>query len=181
MRATTTAILLAISLSAVKATIHTTCYKLLDAARRGVFSLQLGPTKDAQLPQEHPGAVSAFTLQTSGRNFKRSDNELERRYDSRNPSFGGRRWTGICGFYDSVNTPGVCLWSGAEQNNPTVSTAGWLTDVELWQETTSKGPGNPTRQYVKVLDAENQAGKIIGGLTWEFDNVYGLSTQQGPV
>ncbi|KAI7954480.1 hypothetical protein MJO28_004880 [Puccinia striiformis f. sp. tritici] len=215
MRATTTAILLAISLSAVKATIHTTCYNFFMQRDGCVFSAAGANQRCPAPPKEHPGAVSAFTLQTSGRNFKRSDNELERRYDSRNPSFAVAGGTGICGFYDSVNTPGVCLWSGAEQNNPTVSTAGWLNGFKTsncGKRVYVQRTGQPnTRQYVKVLDgcglgdtapipgcldlavtlklfnlfnpteAENQAGKIIGGLTWEFDNVYGLSTQQGPV
>ncbi|KAI9622082.1 hypothetical protein KEM48_007392 [Puccinia striiformis f. sp. tritici PST-130] len=214
MRATTTAILLAISLSAVKATIHTTCYNFFMQQDGCVFSAA-GPAKDAQLPPKNtlvqcqplpckPAAETSSAATTSW--------SADMTPGTRFAVAGG---TGICGFYDSVNTPGVCLWSGAEQNNPTVSTAGWLNGFKTsncGKRVYVQRTGQPnTRQYVKVLDgcglgdtapipgcldlavtlklfnlfnpteAENQAGKIIGGLTWEFDNVYGLSTQQGPV
>ncbi|KAH9457815.1 hypothetical protein Pst134EB_010127 [Puccinia striiformis f. sp. tritici] len=47
--------------------------------------------------------------------------------DSWYQSFAIGGGNGTCGFYDSVNQLG-CLFMerGAEQNNPTIETAGWL-------------------------------------------------------
>ncbi|KNF02418.1 hypothetical protein PSTG_04325 [Puccinia striiformis f. sp. tritici PST-78] len=94
----------------------------------------------------HPGASKA----------KRSVADLERRYVTPKPSFAVGGGTGTCGFYNSTTEAGVCLWNGAEQNNPTIDTAGWLNGAKTsncGKRIYIQRTGKPeTRQYVKVLD-----------------------------
>ncbi|KAH9442685.1 hypothetical protein Pst134EA_031654 [Puccinia striiformis f. sp. tritici] len=215
MRATTSAIFLAISLSAVKATVHTVCYNHFLQKDGCVFSAAAADQRCPAPPKEHPAEVQAFALNSTAQKVKRSVNKLERRYDTTAPSFAIGGGNGTCGFYDSVNQLGVCLWNGAEQNNPTIETAGWLNGAKTsncGKRIYIQRKGQPnTVQFVKVLDGcyfgatspdpgcfdigltiklfnafnptpeEQRDGVIKGGITWDFDNLHGLSPQQAPV
>ncbi|POW20517.1 hypothetical protein PSHT_03412 [Puccinia striiformis] len=234
MRATTSAIFLAISLSAVKATVHTVCYNYFLQKDGCVFSAAAADQRCPAPPKEHPAEVQAFALNTTAQKVKRSVNKLERRYDTTAPSFAIGGGNGTCGFYDSVNQLGVCLWNGAEQNNPTIETAGWLNGAKTSNcgkriYIQRKGQPNTvnssrcstavtseprllirvvltlvllkrklsfhvvTRPWALLKPTNSPLGQLFnafnptpeeqrdGGITWDFDNLHGLSPQQAPV
>ncbi|EGG11503.1 uncharacterized protein MELLADRAFT_91075 [Melampsora larici-populina 98AG31] len=82
---------------------------------------------------------------------------LARRYDTTIPTLAVAGGNGICGFYDSNTTLGVCLWSGEgwvdSRNEPH---SGWLngTRTENCQKQVYiQRQGKPeTVQYARVLD-----------------------------
>ncbi|KAA1083786.1 hypothetical protein PGT21_006843 [Puccinia graminis f. sp. tritici] len=131
MKSTTASIFLALLLPAVMATTHTLCYNYFLNKDGCVFSAAASDQRCPAPVKEHSTPVQAFDM-TSGSNMhKRSENRrLERRYDTTRPSFAVAGGEGICGFYNSTTDPGVCLWSGPEQNSPTVETAGWLNGAK---------------------------------------------------
>ncbi|KAH9449074.1 hypothetical protein MJO29_009937 [Puccinia striiformis f. sp. tritici] len=215
MKASTTIIFLAPLLSAVHATNHTVCYNYFLQKDGCVFS---AAAPDQRCPAPVKGSsspVNAFVMNPGTANVKRSRVDLERRYDTTRPSFAVAGGTGICGDYNSTAELGVCLWSGAEQKNPTVETAGWLNGAKTsncGKRIYIQRKGQPdTVKFVKVLDGcsfgatspdpgcfdialtlklfelfnpteqEQNDGVLYGGITWDFDNLLGKSTQQAPV
>ncbi|POW06714.1 hypothetical protein PSHT_10263 [Puccinia striiformis] len=222
----------------VKATIHTTCYNHFLKKDGCVFASASNNTRCKAPPKHNPTPVKQFALVSQ--NTKRSGHHhLERRYKTQEPVFPIGGGTGNCGLYTSTDEIGVCVWSGAEQSNPTAETAGWVNSLKtsncgkrIYVHRTGKPE---TVQYAKVLDGQfffhrlnahvfltgcprvemsnlisspsqcqaalstlrswisdlfakfNPSDKetadqlLYGGLTWDFDNLYGQSTAQGPI
>ncbi|POW13376.1 hypothetical protein PSTT_03830 [Puccinia striiformis] len=197
MKATTTAVFVALSLSAVTATNHTACYNYFLKKDGCVFSAAAADQRCPAPVKEHSAPVKAFHAKHKATQgvFSISDGE------------------GICGHYNSTTTAGVCLWSGSEQENPTLESAGWLNGPPtVEREYISKGKVIPeTVKYAPVLDGccfdtkslaegcfdiavtiklfnefnptqkEIESGMLEGGLIWDFDSLYGKSLQQAPV
>ncbi|WAR57887.1 hypothetical protein PtB15_5B117 [Puccinia triticina] len=142
MRSTTVTLFLALSLHAVMATQHTQCYEFFMWKDKCVWSAAATNQRCPVPPKDHEAPVKTFAIPPTA-----APSRLERRYDTTR---------GICGFYNSTTEAGVCLWSGPEQKDPTLKTAGWLNS----QKTSNCGKrvyiqrkGKPeTVQYVKVLD-----------------------------
>ncbi|POW23074.1 hypothetical protein PSHT_00590 [Puccinia striiformis] len=179
MKASTTVIFIAPLLSVVHATTHTVCYNYYMQKDGCVFSAAAQDQRCPAPPKDHPAPCKTFTHPGASK-AKRSVADLERRYVTPKPSFAVGGGTGTCGFYNSTTEAGVCLWNGAEQNNPTIDTAGWLNGPPtvarecevtfpspiLGPLLTDAGPHHShvnsaiskeraspeTRQYVKVLD-----------------------------
>ncbi|EFP91611.2 hypothetical protein PGTUg99_013900 [Puccinia graminis f. sp. tritici] len=205
---------LALSIAAVKATEHSTCFNFFLKKDGCVNSSAANSTRCQAPPKDDPAPVQQFALVSQ--KAKRSEpHRVDRRYNSQNPVFPIGSGTGNCGLYDSAKELGVCLWSGAEQTNPTVQTAGWVNSLK----TSNCGKriyihrtGKPdTVQYAKLVDGcsfnttvldigctqiglsiqlfkkfnpseKEQTDQLLyGGLTWDFDNLHGQSTQQAPV
>ncbi|KAI7957665.1 hypothetical protein MJO29_005882, partial [Puccinia striiformis f. sp. tritici] len=198
----------------VKATIHTTCYNHFLKKDGCVFASASNNTRCKAPPKHNPTPVKQFALVSQ--NTKRSGHHhLERRYNTQEPVFPIGGGTGNCGLYTSTDEIGVCVWSGAEQSNPTAETAGWVNSLKtsncgkrIYVHRTGKPE---TVQYAKVLDGcsfntteldigctqiglsiklfakfnpsdkETADQLLYGGLTWDFDNLYGQSTAQGPI
>ncbi|KAI9622078.1 hypothetical protein KEM48_007388 [Puccinia striiformis f. sp. tritici PST-130] len=235
MRATTSAIFLAISLSAVKATVHTVCYNYFLQKDGCVFSAAAADQRCPAPPKEHPAEVQAFALNSTAQKVKRSVNKLERRYDTTAPSFASGVVTEPVAF--TIPSTNSVFVYGTEPNKTILPSKlpDGSTDLELWQENVRQLPnlisaffatdahGTPTFsyiqrkgqpntvQFVKVLDGcyfgatspdpgcfdigltiklfnafnptpeEQRDGVIKGGITWDFDNLHGLSPQQAPV
>ncbi|OAV94548.1 hypothetical protein PTTG_09007 [Puccinia triticina 1-1 BBBD Race 1] len=157
MRSTTAGLFLALSVPAVMATTHTMCYNYFLKKDGCVFSAAASDQRCPAPPKEHTSPVQAFDMPSQSNLAKRSENRrLERRYDTTRPSFAVAGGEGICGFYNSTTDLGVCLWSGPEQNNPTVETAGWLNGLKTsncGKRVYIQRKGQPeTVQFVKVLD-----------------------------
>ncbi|KAI9606410.1 hypothetical protein KEM48_001775 [Puccinia striiformis f. sp. tritici PST-130] len=157
MKATTTAIFVALSLSAVTATNHTACYNYFLKKDGCVFSAAAADQRCPAPVKEHSAPVKAFHAKhKANRRAKRSENELERRYTTVTPSFSISDGEGICGHYNSTTTAGVCLWSGSEQENPTLESAGWLNGVKTsncGKRVYIQRKGHPeTVKYAPVLD-----------------------------
>ncbi|OAV94579.1 hypothetical protein PTTG_03800 [Puccinia triticina 1-1 BBBD Race 1] len=155
MKSTTSAIFLALSLSVVRAAEHTMCYDYFLNKDHCVHSS--ASTLDRCQAKDHSEPVKAFTMNPGVQNAKRSEIQgLERRYDTTRPSFFVAGGDGTCGFYNTTSEPGVCLWNGPEQDNPTKETAGWLNGAQkanCGKQIYIQRKGQPhTVQYVKVLD-----------------------------
>jgi len=218
MKAVTITSVLAIALPAVMATTHTTCFNYFMKKDGCVFSAAAANRRCPAPQKVQSTPMKAFSLssQTKALKVKRSEETtLARRYDTYKPSFAVGGGTGICGFYDTNTELGVCLWSGAEQNNPTVETAGWLNGLKTSncrKRIYIQRKGDPSSvKFVPVLDGcsfneksllpgcfdiavtvklfnafnptadEVKSGTLLGGFTWDFDNLNGQSPQQGPV
>ncbi|EHS63013.1 hypothetical protein PGT21_018361 [Puccinia graminis f. sp. tritici] len=157
MKCTTTALFFALSLSAVTATLHTRCYDYFLAKDGCVFSAGEESQRCAA-PKKRPSQpVKAFAMNPEVSKAKRSQIPgLERRYDDTQPSFYVSGGNGTCGHYDTNTQLGVCLWNGAEQDNPTAETAGWLNGdqtANCGKQVYIQRKGHPeTVQYVNVLD-----------------------------
>ncbi|KNZ45954.1 hypothetical protein VP01_767g5 [Puccinia sorghi] len=201
-----------------EATEHSTCFNYFMKKDGCVLSSADSSTRCKAPAKDHPAPVKAFSLGSQKNpNQKKSppSSQLIRRYDAKKSAFPIGSGDGICGFYNSTSELGVCLWSGAEQNEPTVKTAGWLNGLKTsncGKRIHIQRTGKPeTVQHVQVLDgcgfntvkldegcfqigvtvalfnkfkpsADEQASQLLfGGLTWDFDNLDGKSTQQGPV
>ncbi|POW20541.1 hypothetical protein PSHT_03446 [Puccinia striiformis] len=173
MKATTVAILLAISFQAVLATIHTTCYNYFLEKDGCVFSAADARNRCPAPIKDHDDPFNCMNPKVVKRSERHS---LGRRYDDndgvRHTSLlllGSRnliptscfcralplRWKGICGTYNSTTDLGVCLWSGAEQKSPTVESAGWLNGQTSncgKQVYVQRKRAPKTVKYVKVLD-----------------------------
>ncbi|KAH9468593.1 hypothetical protein Pst134EA_009128 [Puccinia striiformis f. sp. tritici] len=156
MKATTVAILLAISFQAVLATIHTTCYNYFLEKDGCVFSAADARNRCPAPIKDHDDPVKQFNC-INPKVVKRSErHSLGRRYDDNDGSFAVAGGKGICGTYNSTTDLGVCLWSGAEQKSPTVESAGWLNGLKTsncGKQVYVQRKGQPkTVKYVKVLD-----------------------------
>ncbi|PLW50254.1 hypothetical protein PCANC_05627 [Puccinia coronata f. sp. avenae] len=157
MKATTTAVFLALALPAVMATDHSGCYSYFMKKDGCVWSAA-DPNERCPQPLKHgqTNPAQQFVINPGVAKSKRSEDSLERRYDTTRPSFPVAGGNGICGFYNSTTELGVCLWSGPEQNNPTADTSGWLNGLK--PDNCRKGvyvqrKNNPhSVQYVPVLD-----------------------------
>ncbi|PLW07052.1 hypothetical protein PCASD_10615 [Puccinia coronata f. sp. avenae] len=206
-------LLLALFIAAAKATVHTTCWNYFMNKDGCVFSSADSKTRCNATAKPHPAPVSQFGLVSQ--QPKKDGKRLARRYDTTEPTFPVAGGKGNCGFYDTNKELGVCLWSGAEQQHPTVETAGWLNvnkTSNCGKRVYIQRTGKPeTVQYAKVLDGcsfntvrldvgcfqvgltiklfnlfnptkKEQGDQLLyGGLSWDFDNLNGTSTQQGPV
>ncbi|OAV90708.1 hypothetical protein PTTG_28216 [Puccinia triticina 1-1 BBBD Race 1] len=151
-------------IAVAKATIHTTCYNHFLKKDGCIYSSAANNTR-CQLPAKN-NPSPAGQLSTASENTKRSEpHRLDRRYDSQQPVFPIGGGKGNCGEYKSSEVLGVCLWSGAEQDNPTVETAGWLNSLK----TSNCGKriyihrtGRPdTVQYAKVVDGCSFDTKVL--------------------
>ncbi|KAI9622313.1 hypothetical protein KEM48_007326 [Puccinia striiformis f. sp. tritici PST-130] len=153
MKATTVAILLAISFQAVLATIHTTCYNYFLEKDGCVFSAADARNRCPAPIKDHDDPFNCINPKVVKRSERHS---LGRRYDDNDGSFAVAGGKGICGTYNSTTDLGVCLWSGAEQKSPTVESAGWLNGLKTsncGKQVYVQRKGQPkTVKYVKVLD-----------------------------
>ncbi|EFP76865.2 hypothetical protein PGT21_007036 [Puccinia graminis f. sp. tritici] len=153
-----TLVLLALGLAVADATIHTMCFNYFlnkDKCVNGAAGQNIRCNAD---PKPHEAPVAKFVMQTPPpkQAHNGGKNRLERRYDTYHKVLEMSSGQGICGTYDSDRQDGVCLWSGPEQDNPTVHTAGWLNGIKksncgkqvyIQRKDKSKGPF-----YVPVLD-----------------------------
>ncbi|KNZ52143.1 hypothetical protein VP01_3678g2 [Puccinia sorghi] len=131
MKAVAITIVLAIALPAVMATTHTTCYNYFMQKDGCVISANDARHRCPAPAKPQSAPMKAFALKSKSRMAKRTEETtLARRYDTSKPSFAVAGGNGICGYYDTNTQYGVCLWSGAEQNNPTLETAGWLNGLK---------------------------------------------------
>lgn len=140
---------------AVGATEHTVCYNYFLKKDGCVHSAADDSVRCKAPPKPCPVPVPPFSL--APQHVKRSEpHRLQRRYDTTEPSFPVAGGNGICGFYNSTTELGVCLWSGAEQNNPTPETAGWLDGpmtANCGKKVYIQRTGKPeTVQYARILD-----------------------------
>ncbi|KAA1133104.1 hypothetical protein PGTUg99_014497 [Puccinia graminis f. sp. tritici] len=157
MKSTAVAILFALSISAVSATLHTRCYDYFMKKDGCVHSAAAADQRCTAPKKEHPQPVTAFNMNPGVHMAKRSETpDLERRYNTNQPSFYVAGGNGTCRVYDTNTDLGVCIWNGAEQNNPTAETAGWLNGDKksnCGKQIYIQRKGRPeTVQYVKVLD-----------------------------
>ncbi|KNZ55962.1 hypothetical protein VP01_2533g4 [Puccinia sorghi] len=157
MKVVAITIVLAIVLPAVMATTHTTCYNYFMQKDGCVHSAADARHRCPAPAKEQSVPMKPFALKSRSHKVKRTEEtSLARRYDTTNPSFAVAGGNGICGFYDSKTQFGVCLWSGAEQNNPTLETAGWLNGLKTsncGKRVYIQRKGDPSSvQYVPVLD-----------------------------
>jgi len=206
----------AIFIAVAEATQHTSCFNYFYKKDGCVYSSADNRTRCPAPPKNHTAPIPAFSLVSQdNKKPKKSPPHLVRRYDATVPSFPVGGGNGTCGFYNSTTEIGVCLWSGAEQVNPTAATAGWLDGPKTsncHKRVYIQRTGYPgTVQYAKVLDGcgfntvkldvgcfqigvtialfnkfnpspdEQKHQLLFGGLTWDFDNLNGISTQQAPV
>ncbi|KNZ52496.1 hypothetical protein VP01_3554g2 [Puccinia sorghi] len=217
MKAAAITIVLAIALPAVMASTHTVCYNYFLEKDGCVHSAAAANERCPAPPKDHTGPMKTFDLQspTQPPKVKRAEKaSLVRRYDTTKPSFAVAGGDGICGNYDTNTQLGVCLWSGAEQKNPTVETAGWLNGPQTsncGKRIYIQRKGDPSSvQFAPVLDGcsfnetlpangcfdiavtiqlfnkfkptpqEQKDGVLYGGLTWDFDDLYGKDLAQAP-
>ncbi|OAV91195.1 hypothetical protein PTTG_04712 [Puccinia triticina 1-1 BBBD Race 1] len=155
--ATSLIFLAAVYVSAVMATNHTTCYNYFLNKDKCVSAAASPNTRCPAPTKSHDAPVKQFVLDPKkGKGKKGKKGKKDRRYDNPKPSFSIDGGDGICGHYDTSTEIGVCLWSGAEQNNPTVETAGWLNGLKTsncGKRVYIQRKGRPdTVQYAKVLD-----------------------------
>ncbi|PLW21154.1 hypothetical protein PCANC_00472 [Puccinia coronata f. sp. avenae] len=148
---------LAVVLPPVMPTTHTTCYNYF-LKKDGCVNSANDPKIRCE-PKPYSGGVPAFSM-SGGSKTKRGVEttiSLIKRYDTTQPSFFLASGTGNCGYYDTNTQDGACLWSGPEQNNPTVESAGWLNS----QKTSNchkelyiglKEEGAAGTKYAPVLD-----------------------------
>ncbi|POW14300.1 hypothetical protein PSTT_03026 [Puccinia striiformis] len=164
MKATTVAILLAISFQAVLATIHTTCYNYFLEKDGCVFSAADARNRCPAPIKDHDDPFNCINPKV----VKRSERHLWVDDTMTMTGFavaGGKAYphaataitsSQICGTYNSTTDLGVCLWSGAEQKSPTVESAGWLNGLKTsncGKQVYVQRKGQPkTVKYVKVLD-----------------------------
>jgi len=156
MKAAAITMVLAIALPAVMATTHTTCYNYFLKKDGCVFSAAAANQRCPAPAKDHSAPMKAFDVKTTPHTKRAEHNTLVRRYDTTKPSFAIAGGDGICGTYDTNEQLGVCLWSGAEQKNPTVDTAGWLNgpkNSNCGKRVYIQRKGDPKSvKYVPVLD-----------------------------
>ncbi|MBW0492659.1 hypothetical protein O181_032374 [Austropuccinia psidii MF-1] len=199
------ALLLALNVSTALATIHTKCYNYYFQKDGCVFAAADDRNRcNASAKPVHGGAVK---FQMESQNMRRAISQtLVRRYDTQDPknSYPVVKGAGICGKYDTSQDDGVCLWSGKKSARYDINEAGWLNYY-------IQRKGNPNQTwYAPVIDGchfdlespekacseiaftnktfealgPSEEERLLGGvknIIWDFDNLQGIHSQQGPV
>ncbi|KAH9812717.1 secreted protein [Melampsora americana] len=181
----------------VEATEHTLCYRYFLQNDGCVFSTN-DPNKRCN-PDGHPTKQGVGVLKGPASKKHRRDVSLARRYDTLpdSHSFYISDGTGICGAYRG-DQPGACLWAGGQdsQGNPT---GGWLNGTKTsncGKQLYLQRQGKPDTVQVypccdfnirdetpgcfQIAVTEHDKGYLTG-LTWDFNNLYGDKTRNGPV
>ncbi|OAV92604.1 hypothetical protein PTTG_27566 [Puccinia triticina 1-1 BBBD Race 1] len=207
---------LALSLAVANATIHTMCFDYFLKKDKCINGAAGPNIRCGAKAKPHPKPVSTFVLQGPSKKTRTSGKALERRYDTNEDVLIMASGEGICGRYDSEKQDGVCLWSGPEQDHPTIHTAGWLNSLKTsncGKQVYIQRRGSKKVFYVPVLDGcgfhktkveegcfeigvthslakklaihPNELGPhptaLVGGFTWDFNNLDGKNPRAGPV
>ncbi|KAG0147641.1 hypothetical protein CROQUDRAFT_76332 [Cronartium quercuum f. sp. fusiforme G11] len=120
------------------------------------------PPPSDQMPPSPPSDAGTQTDEADGASDSETPKRLVRRYDTTQATKAVAGGRGICGYYDTNTTSGVCLWSGTnwvDGSDP--STSGWLDGAETrncGKQVYIQLQGRPeTVQYANVLDGCNFA------------------------
>ncbi|MBW0487377.1 hypothetical protein O181_027092 [Austropuccinia psidii MF-1] len=197
--------LLTISISSLMATQHTSCFNYFLEKDKCVFA----KNGDKRCDPTPKVAKSAGTLSSHLKHGKRDNSHpIERRYATINKTEYVAGGDGICGIYDTNKQAGACLWSGSggkpgwlsgsktsncgktlyiqRQGNPSGVVFAPVVDGCSFGMTQAKDGcfeiylTNKTFFDLKPTKWEQDHGRMFN-LIWDFDNLYGNKSRNGPV